>query len=339
MATVKREKGRWGETIRIWVVDENGNTIFQQHITPARTPIGANNKDRRRQVDSIWNKAKQAAQSFNDKQTTTDTASQSNDRISFGDDNLYHTDDGRAFSTIEDAQDHLDTLDAKGEFDENITEFEDRIKAAGQKREALASRIGARKEGMLLSQLQRSILGTGGDQAQVEALTPRIQEGSQRSLLDYITKSEGQTLSDLANTKQFEVKGDFDLEGLGIKRDALTDAMQSFIMGQETDRAKIQATLDMQPEWWEQALGQFAGGLGQGLGNAAGSAVASDRRVKENISVVGKLNNGLPVYLFNYKNSPTQQIGVMAQDVELVNQDAVTEIEGIKHVFYGKAVQ
>ena len=66
---------------------------------------------------------------------------------------------------------------------------------------------------------------------------------------------------------------------------------------------------------------------------------ASDIRIKENISQVGSLDNGLPVYLFNYKGNKTPQIGLMAQDVEKVNNEAVVEIDGIKHVYYGKAVK
>jgi hypothetical protein len=62
-------------------------------------------------------------------------------------------------------------------------------------------------------------------------------------------------------------------------------------------------------------------------------------KVKENISEVGKLHNGLPVYIYNYIGDNTPQIGVMAQDVEKVNKDAVVTVDGIKHVFYRKAVQ
>lgn len=53
----------------------------------------------------------------------------------------------------------------------------------------------------------------------------------------------------------------------------------------------------------------------------------SDRRLKENIEKVGKLDSGLPVYSFNYKGSKIPQLGVMAQDVEkraphLVSRDS-----------------
>jgi hypothetical protein len=85
--------------------------------------------------------------------------------------------------------------------------------------------------------------------------------------------------------------------------------------------------------------GQIGGGY---AGSAAGSAAIaglSDRRVKKNISRVGTLDNGLPVYSFQYKWGGPQQIGLMAQDVEKVNPAAVTEIDGIKAVYYSEAVK
>jgi hypothetical protein len=72
--------------------------------------------------------------------------------------------------------------------------------------------------------------------------------------------------------------------------------------------------------------------MGTTLGAAA---LMSDRRVKEDITQVGTLDNGLPVYTFKYKGGDTIHMGVMAQDVEQVNPDAVLEIGGIKHVNYG----
>ena len=63
-------------------------------------------------------------------------------------------------------------------------------------------------------------------------------------------------------------------------------------------------------------------------------AYASDIRVKEDITQVGKLNDGTPVYSFRYIGSPAFQIGLMAQDVEQYAPEAVTEIEGIKFVDY-----
>lgn len=79
-----------------------------------------------------------------------------------------------------------------------------------------------------------------------------------------------------------------------------------------------------------------------GLGGSAISAgiplIFSDRRMKEDIRKVGRLDNGLPVYAFRYKAGGPEQIGVMAQDVEKVNPAAVVEIGGFKAVNYAKAV-
>lgn len=84
-----------------------------------------------------------------------------------------------------------------------------------------------------------------------------------------------------------------------------------------------------------------------GIGSAAIGGLAravpfgSDRRIKENITRVGTLDNGLPVYVFNYKKDPDgiAQIGLMAQDVEKIKPHAVTEINGVKHVYYSEAVK
>jgi hypothetical protein len=65
----------------------------------------------------------------------------------------------------------------------------------------------------------------------------------------------------------------------------------------------------------------------------------SDRRVKTNITRLGTLDNGLPLYSFEYIGDPERRmnVGLMAQDVELVNPDAVHEINGVKVVNYTMA--
>ncbi len=65
------------------------------------------------------------------------------------------------------------------------------------------------------------------------------------------------------------------------------------------------------------------------LGTAAqvGLMLFSDVRLKENINPVGKLDNGLTVYCFNFKNNPTPQIGLLAQEVMQINPEAVFEDE------------
>lgn len=70
---------------------------------------------------------------------------------------------------------------------------------------------------------------------------------------------------------------------------------------------------------------QYAAG-NQFLNSAAQAAfMASDSRLKENIKAVGKLDNGLTVYCFNYKGSNIPQIGLIAQEVQEIKPEAVTE--------------
>lgn len=78
---------------------------------------------------------------------------------------------------------------------------------------------------------------------------------------------------------------------------------------------------------------------GGSVGGALMSGLfASDRRVKKDIRRIGVIANGLPVYSFRYIWGGGEQIGLMAQDVELVHPEAVHEIGGIKVVNYDLAV-
>jgi len=69
------------------------------------------------------------------------------------------------------------------------------------------------------------------------------------------------------------------------------------------------------------------------LGSAALMAW-SDVRVKENLVRDGDIK-GYPAYKFNYVGDSTPRRGVMAQEVEQTNPDAVGELGGIKYVNYG----
>lgn len=64
----------------------------------------------------------------------------------------------------------------------------------------------------------------------------------------------------------------------------------------------------------------------------------SDRRLKENIRRVGTADNGIPIYVFNYKGEKVKRMGFMADDVEKVRPEAVSEIFGVKLVDYERAV-
>lgn len=78
------------------------------------------------------------------------------------------------------------------------------------------------------------------------------------------------------------------------------------------------------------------GGLAFGLGNLF---KLSDREAKEDITPVGHLFDGQVVYRYRYKGHPQWHIGLMAQDVETMNPDAVTEFDGYKYVNYLEATK
>jgi len=79
------------------------------------------------------------------------------------------------------------------------------------------------------------------------------------------------------------------------------------------------------------------GSLFSGGANSAASGFFSDRRLKKDIQQIGKLYDGTPVYRFRYVNEPTMRVGLMADDVEKYEPNAVVEIKGYKAVDYGKA--
>lgn len=256
---------------------------------------------------------------------------------------LYMTPDGKSYESIEEARTaseesrrmaELDETEAKTE--KSIGELESLIQKSSAAQKDIATKIGARQQGQLLNLVERSILGSGGEAQTLEALTPGMQERAERSLLDRLTSIEAQTAQQLQQVPRLTLGQDNKMAGLQQTQQQIQDQMSRAIMGEETSRAQIQAGIDSGPEWWEGVLGSAAQGAGSAL---TAYALGSDIRIKENISQVGSLDNGLPVYLFNYKGNKTAQIGLMAQDVEKVNNEAVVEIDGIKHVYYGKAVK
>lgn len=93
---------------------------------------------------------------------------------------------------------------------------------------------------------------------------------------------------------------------------------------------------------WSQALGAVTSGTGilgstGAFGSAGWLAALSDERAKENIESVGKTHDGQIIYKFNYKGHPQTHIGLLAQEVEKKNPDAVQEKNGLKYVDYDAA--
>lgn len=259
---------------------------------------------------------------------------------------LYTTPDGISYSSIEKLEQGLDELkadedltEAKKESQESLSELKGLITASGIQQKKMAENIGARQQGQLLSQLQRAVLGSGGDVVSLDPVVTNIREASERSLQDRLLNIEAATTQALTQVPRLDLQNITDMATLGQRQQSISDAMTQFLIGDERQKATLQAQIDAEPEWWEGVLGGAGQAAGQAGGAYAASLIASDMKVKENISEVGKLHNGLPVYIYNYIGDNTPQIGVMAQDVEKVNKDAVVTVDGIKHVFYRKAVQ
>ena len=70
------------------------------------------------------------------------------------------------------------------------------------------------------------------------------------------------------------------------------------------------------------------GGIGQGVLGAASMFALSDRREKTEVKPLGKAGSvlGLKTYSYKYKGDKKKRIGVMAQDVQKVLPEAVTEV-------------
>jgi hypothetical protein len=209
-----------------------------------------------------------------DKQTTASGINKDPDS------GLFIAPDGRSYETLEEAEMAVEEEERKGKLDtakaesqQSIEELERLIKGSGARQKALAERVGARQQGQLLSQLERSILGSGGDAQVVGALTPQIQEQGERSLLDRVQGIEASTLGRLTQVPQLELGNITDMAQLGQAQQRISDARTQALMAEETRRAQIQAGFDSQPEWWEGVLGAVGTGLGTAVGGPIGGAI------------------------------------------------------------------
>lgn len=102
-----------------------------------------------------------------------------------------------------------------------------------------------------------------------------------------------------------------------------TNAMNQFnIQSQADNRIAQNKYLNAQAQ--SRAGNDF---LNSAVSAAASAFMASDARLKENLKPVGRLDNGLTVYCFNFKGSAVSQIGLIAQEVEKIIPEAVYEGE------------
>ena len=75
----------------------------------------------------------------------------------------------------------------------------------------------------------------------------------------------------------------------------------------------------------QQARGNRQSGFGAllGTGLTAAATFFSDPRVKDDMGTVGKLDSGIPIHIFRYKDSPKVHMGVMADEAKKIRPEAV----------------
>jgi hypothetical protein len=99
-------------------------------------------------------------------------------------------------------------------------------------------------------------------------------------------------------------------------------------------------------QWAGAYVGGQAGGAWGNNANAIYSSAAaptqviiiSDARLKRDIALVGRRDDGLGLYSFKYLWSDTTYVGVMAQEVALIHPEAVVRdaLSGYLAVDYGR---
>ena len=171
-----------------------------------------------------------------------------------------------------------------------------------------------------------------------------IQTGTEQynQVMGDLTDRQNATLQDIANQAVYmgdqnigqkigninSLSGGRDIYGvasLGGSNDAYNDAYQGRVYNEAQRQQRNQNIMN--------AFGSLAG---------AGFAL-SDKKLKENLKPVGKLNNGLRVYVGNYKKETgldtTPQLFLLAQEVQKKKPEAVGKKFGALAVNYKKAVK
>jgi muramidase (phage lysozyme) len=213
-------------------------------------------------------------------------------------------------------------------------------------------------------QQQQQLLGNtisqgafGGDRGNI----------AQAALMNQQNLATGNVLANMANTgyqsaaqnylaglgQQGALANQFGNLGLGAQTAGLQGAQAQVgagTLGQQTQQAGLSALYNQfqQQQAYPFQTAQFLANIAEGTGALSGSTTTttqpmgifgnlSDERAKENIEPIGKTFDGQNIYKFNYKGEPNAQVGLIAQDVERRNPDAVHEQGGLKYVDYDKA--
>lgn len=161
------------------------------------------------------------------------------------------------------------------------------------------------------------LLGQYGQMQGLGAQTAGMAPSQQEALLQSLVGQGNAALSPYAQ----QVQNYLGIGGLGEQ--SYSNLMQGYATQQN---AKAQQNASNQSGM--QGMGQMAG--------MAAMMMMSDRRMKDDVTRLGALSDGTPVYSFRYKGGHDYHIGVMAQDILYTHPDAVHDIDGVYYVDYSK---
>lgn len=86
--------------------------------------------------------------------------------------------------------------------------------------------------------------------------------------------------------------------------------------------------------------GRSNSGIGSFIGSIGSSIAASDKRLKENITKLGTMSNGLDLYEYTYKSNGLTTVGVMADEVAEILPEALGPmVDGYMTVDYDKVLE
>jgi hypothetical protein len=201
--------------------------------------------------------------------------------------------------------------------------------------------------GRTLTNLGTSIYGGSYNQERQNQLTAASQAPGLNTA-SYINPNAVLAAGNQQQAQQQNVDTN-NMAAYNYNRDQPTNALNNYIAQIQGNYGQSGTTTTSQPIFSNpgaSALGGILGlaslatpGLGgtSALGNIFGK---SDRRLKENIRLIGKSFDGQNIYAYNFKGERLTQIGLMAQEVRERVPDAVLEDrEGVLHVDYAKALE
>jgi hypothetical protein len=175
----------------------------------------------------------------------------------------------------------------------------------------------------LNSQLQNQGI-TEGSQAYNNAVMA-TQQNQNTSMENAMAGDEAQAYQQAAQTYQLPIQTLGTLLGEGAPASVNSSLTQT--PSESVQAPNYEGLAEQNYAQQNAQYGQLMGGLfsvpSAVLGGWAKSGFSSDRRKKKDITRIGWMNDGTPIYRFRYLDDPRMTIGVMAQDLLESKPDAI----------------